>query len=188
MLISFKNCQTQYRQRHIQSPIKDLRCSFWRQQLTVPEAYSERSWTSKMKLFEKIIFSRPQFQLFTIYTKSSILDVPLCSEYASGTINYIRKRLHLDVCLGSRYTSGMFEERQKLWKTCKGVIFRNATTKSFLRIFWEKLYWEMIFFTVAFSKLCEKSRSSHQGCSTKKLFLKILQYSQENTSVGVSFW
>ena len=26
------------------------------------------------------------FQPFTIYTKSSILDVPLCSEYASGTI------------------------------------------------------------------------------------------------------
>ena len=31
LLVSFKNYQTQYRQRHIQSPIKDLRCSFWRQ-------------------------------------------------------------------------------------------------------------------------------------------------------------
>ena len=95
MLISFKNCQTQYRQRHIQSPIKDLRCSFWRQQLTVPEAYSERSRTSKMKLFEKKIFSRPLFQPFNIYTKSSILDVRLSSEYASGTINYFRNRLIL---------------------------------------------------------------------------------------------
>ena len=28
--------------------------------------------------------------------------------------------------------------------------------------------------------------SSHQRCSIKKLFLKILQYSQENTCVGVS--
>ena len=29
-------------------------------------------------------------------------------------------------------------------------------------------------------------RSSHQRCSAKKVFLKILQYSQENTCVGVS--
>ena len=28
--------------------------------------------------------------------------------------------------------------------------------------------------------------SSHQSCSIKKLLLKILQYSQENTCVGVS--
>ena len=30
-------------------------------------------------------------------------------------------------------------------------------------------------------------RSSHQNCSIKELFLQILQYSQENTCVGVSF-
>ena len=102
LLVSFKNCQTQYRQRHIQSPIKDLRCSFWRQQFTVPEAYSERSRTPIMKLFEKNILSRPIFQPFTIYTKSSILDVPLYSEYTSGTINYFCNRLHLAVWLGSR--------------------------------------------------------------------------------------
>ena len=30
-------------------------------------------------------------------------------------------------------------------------------------------------------------RSSHQMCSIKKLFLKISQYSQRNTCVGVSF-
>ena len=30
-------------------------------------------------------------------------------------------------------------------------------------------------------------RSSQQNCSIKKLFLKILQYSKENTYVGVSF-
>ena len=91
----YVNCH--YRQMHIQSPIKDLRCSFWRKQSAVAEAYSERSQISKMKLFEKKIFSRPLFQPFTIYTKSSILDVRLRSEYASGTINYFRERLHLDV-------------------------------------------------------------------------------------------
>ena len=58
-----------------------------------------------------------------------MLDVPLYSEYAPGTINYFRNRLHLDVWLGSRYTSDMFKERQKLRKTCKGVIFRNAAAK-----------------------------------------------------------
>ena len=31
------------------------------------------------------------------------------------------------------------------------------------------------------------NRSSHQRCSTKKRFLKISQYSQESTLVGVSF-
>ena len=57
------------------------------------------SRTSKMKLFEKKIFSRPLFQLFTIYTKSSILDVLPSSEYASGTFNYFRKGFHLDTSL-----------------------------------------------------------------------------------------
>ena len=32
-----------------------------------------------------------------------------------------------------------------------------------------------------------KERSSHRRCSIKKLLLKTLQYSQENTRVGVSF-
>ena len=95
LLISFNNCQTQYRQRQIQSPIKDLRYSFWSKQLTAPDAYSEQSQKSKMKLFEKSIFSRRLFQPFTIYRKSSILDFRIRSEYVSGTINYFRKRLHL---------------------------------------------------------------------------------------------
>ena len=34
----------------------------------------------------------------------------------------------------------------------------------------------------------KKSRSSHRRCSIKKLFLKTLEYSQENTCVGVSFF
>ena len=33
----------------------------------------------------------------------------------------------------------------------------------------------------------DRFRSSHHRCSIKKLFLKISQYSQENTCVGVSF-
>ena len=81
-----------------------------------------------MKLFEKN--SRPLFQPFTIYTKNSILDVPLCSEYASGTINYFRNMLHLDAWLGSRYFSDMFKERQKLQQTCKEVIFRKPAAKA----------------------------------------------------------
>ena len=91
----------QYRQRHIQGTIKDLRCSFWRQQLTVPEAYSEPSRTSKMKLFEKNFF-----QPFTIYTQSSISDLPLSCEYTSGTINYfaIGSILMLDWVLDTSLT------------------------------------------------------------------------------------
>ena len=33
----------------------------------------------------------------------------------------------------------------------------------------------------------DKTRSNHRRCSKKKLSLKISQYSQENTCVGVSF-
>ena len=46
---------------------------------------------SNMKLFEKIFFSRPLFQSFTSYTKNSILHFQLCSEYASGAVNYFYK-------------------------------------------------------------------------------------------------
>ena len=168
------NCH--YRKRHIQSPIKDLRSSFWQKWLTVPEAYSERSQTSKMKLFEKKIFSRPLFQRFTIYTNSSIFDVRLRSEYAPGTINHFRKRLHLDVWLDSRYASDMFKERQKLRKTCKGVIFRNtaAKTKNNIQEISEKNSIEKWFSSIIFSKFCKKSRSSHQRCSIKKTVLKQL--------------
>ena len=35
------------------------------------------------------------FQLFTIYIKSTILDVWLRSEYASGTVSYFCKKLIL---------------------------------------------------------------------------------------------
>ena len=80
-----------------------------------------------------------------------------------------------DVWMGSRYPSDMFKERQKLRKTCKWVIFKNVAAKTkkwFLRNFWENLYWEMIFFTVIFSKFCKKFRSSHQRCSIKKDVLK----------------
>ena len=73
--------------------------------------------------------------------------------------------------MGSRYASDMFKERQKLRKTCKWLIFKNVavkTKKCFLRNFWENLYWEMIFFTVIFSKFCKKFKSSHQRCSKKK--------------------
>ena len=49
----------------------------------------------------------------------------------------------------------------------------------FLRdCFWDLPYHFLSFFI---------SRSSRQKCSVKKLFLKISQYSQESTCVGVSF-
>ena len=38
-----------------------------------------------------------------------------------------------------------------------------------------------------YKRICSTNRSSQQRCSIKKIFLKILQYLQENTCVGVSF-
>ena len=55
-------------------------------------------------------------------------------------------------------------------------------------------------FTTHMTSICEKKfnkhfcrispfyRGSHRRCSARKLFLKILRYSQENICVGVSFW
>ena len=128
-----------------------------------------------MELFEKRFFCHPLFKPFTIYTKSSILDVWLHSEYTSGAVSYFHKRLHLDVWMASRYASDMFKKRQKLQKIYKWVIFKTVAAKTkkwFLRNFWENLYWEMIFFIVIFSKFYKKFRSSHQRCSIKKFVLK----------------
>ena len=98
MLISFKNCQTQCRQMHIWSPFQRFKMQFFGKKfpeefqrhnhnvITVPKVYSERSRTSKMKLFEKNISSHVLFQLFTINTKSSILDVWPCFILAKGCI------------------------------------------------------------------------------------------------------
>ena len=41
--------------------------------------------------------------------------------------------------------------------------------------------------TVSFWDSVKKFRRSHRMCPTKKLFLKISQYLQENTCAGVSF-
>ena len=91
----------QYRQRHIQGTIKDLRCSFWRQQLTVPEAYSEPSRTSKMKLFEKNIFSR---SLFTHKAPSQIFHFVLNTPLEPLTIFAIGSILMLDWVLDTSLT------------------------------------------------------------------------------------
>ena len=70
------------------------------------------------------------FQLSTSrYTKSSILDVRLRSEYASGTAIFPKDYI-LDVWVGFGYASDMFKERQKLPNTCKGVIFKNFAAKT----------------------------------------------------------
>ena len=61
-------------------------------------------------------------QPFTIYTKSSILDIRLSSVFAKDSL------LMLDWVLDD--ASGMFKERQKMRKTCIGVIFRNAAAKT----------------------------------------------------------
>ena len=140
-----------------------------------------------MKLFEKN--SRPLFQPFTINTKNSILDVPLCSEYASGTINYFRNRLHLDVWLGSRYTSDMFKERQKLWKTCKGVILEtlHQRLRNNFKEISEKSSTEKWFSSQLFSASFVRNPALRDVLWIK-LFFTISRYLQESTCVRVPFW
>ena len=144
-----------------------------------------------MKLFEKIFFSHPLFQPFIIYKKSSILNVPLCSEYASGTINYLCNRLHLDVWLGSRYTSDMFKERQELRKNPVKELFLEMMqqrleiiSQKFRRKTAEKWFSSQLLS----ASFVRNPEAAIRGVLQRKLFLTVSQYLQENTCVGVSFW
>ena len=130
--------------------------------------YSQRSRTSKMKLFEKNFFSCPLLQPFTMYTKSFILDVPPYSlniPLEPLTIFAIGSILMFDWVLDTPLTC------LKKDKNCKKPVKELFLETLHLKNFWEKLYWKMIFFTVIFSKFCKKSRSSHQRCSIKKAVL-----------------
>ena len=174
MLISFfQNCRAQA--ETYSEPYQRFKMTFFEKTVNS----SRGVFTTKSNIFDEAfwekIFSRPLFQSFTIYTKSSILDVRLRCEYASGAVNYFCKGsiLMFEWVLD---TPLMFKERQKLQKTCKWVIIKSVAAKTkkwFLRNFWENLYWEMIFFTVIFSKFCKKLRSSHQRCYIKKDLFKI---------------
>ena len=59
---------------------KHLRWNFFRKSLLASEANSESCQTSKMELFAKIVKNEKPF---TIFAKTSILDVWQGSEYAS---------------------------------------------------------------------------------------------------------
>ena len=60
--------------------VKYLKWSFFRKSLLASEANSESCQTSMMELFAKIVKNE---KLFTIFAKSSILDIRQGSEYAS---------------------------------------------------------------------------------------------------------
>ena len=60
--------------------VKHLKWSFFRKSLLASEANSESCQTSMMELFAKIVKNE---KLFTIFAKSSILDIRQGSEYAS---------------------------------------------------------------------------------------------------------
>ena len=92
----FLNNILYYLQRHNQSPIR-FKTHILATIVNSSRGIFKTEWNSKMMLFEKNISSCQLIQPFTIYTKSPNLDVPICSEYASGTINYFHNRLHLDV-------------------------------------------------------------------------------------------
>ena len=141
-----------------------------------------------MELFERNIFSRQLFQPFTNFTKSSILDLQLRSEYASETINYFRKRLHLDVWLGSRYTCNMLKKdknSEKLVKELHLEMLQLRLWNNFYKIS-EKNSTEKWFSSQLFSASFVRSpEAAIRGVLLKKLFLKISQYSQEKTCVRV---
>ena len=70
----------------------------------------------------------------------------------------------------------------------KFVYKKNNSHFPFLRIFIAMNVGLEIFIEIhVFLYFYNETTSSHQRCSTEKLFLKILQYLQENTCVAVTF-
>ena len=61
------------------------------------EAYSEPCQTTKIEVFAKKVNS---FSFFTIFAKSSILDVEQDSEFASEASNDLHKKLFLSCLTG----------------------------------------------------------------------------------------
>ena len=74
-------------QRRIQNPVKKLRWGFFRELLLASEVNSESCHTSKMELFAKTVKNEKPF---TIFVKSSILDVWQGSEYASELASKVK--------------------------------------------------------------------------------------------------
>ena len=67
-------------QNWIQNPINQLRWSFLCKPLRASEVNLESGHTSKMELFAKVVKNA---RVFTIFAKTSILDIWQGSEYAS---------------------------------------------------------------------------------------------------------
>ena len=103
---------------------------------------------------------------------------------------------------GSKNRTGLTQEKaiskQEIWYI---KITRKSTLKNivydctFWALYWyinSKINWERIFkrlhkWAIYFWDSVKKFARSHHSWSAKKMFLKILQYSQENTYVGVFF-
>ena len=87
------------------------------------ETHSTPSQTSKIELFTKIVNG---WKFFTIFAKSSIVDVWLSSECASG--NYMQWKLKLLSC---KITSSTFFDSPELFRSSRQ---RCSIKKVFLEI------------------------------------------------------
>ena len=102
---------------------------------------------------------------------------------------------------GSKNRRGLTQEKaiskQEIWyiKTTRKSTLKNIVYDCTFGAYWyinSKINWERIFkrlhkCAISFWDSVKKFARSHQSWSAKKMFLKILQYSQENTYVGVFF-
>ena len=86
---------------------KDIWTKSWTYSL-IPEAYWKRNRISKMQLYARIVL--------TIFVKSSILHVPLGSEYASALVLYVELMtinllLDIHVCMLLHFHIGGLHEK-----------------------------------------------------------------------------
>ena len=140
--------------------MKHLRWSFLRKELTLPKTYSGQSDIYDWAFTKIVNGSKPR----TFSTKSSILDILLTPENASGyrVFNYFYQKLHLKslicLCIGliclciylvrqfwrwvNEISKVCYEETQN--NCTKYVIFENSCSKKFLH-FQEKHPHQIIF-------------------------------------------
>ena len=120
-----------------------------------------------MEILEKIFFSRSIFtrkapsqmfdsvlhaplELLTIFAKSFILDVQLCSEYAHGIVNYFSKRLRSS------------HERQSVRKDVLRN-FAKFTGNTCVRVFFNKVAGLAQVFSCEFSEISKNTFSQNNS-------------------------
>ena len=117
-------------QKWVPNPAKHLRWSFFCKLLLASEATSESCQTFMMEIFVKIVKNEKPF---TIFAKSSILDVWQGSEYTSEFVLKVKALLFLKSIWISKVTDNLLlgknKKSQPIFKIVEHVFKQNLIHK-----------------------------------------------------------